>query len=347
VDVLLQGAGRKAFLDVCSRYRFMTAKELTEVASRIEGPPEAPGRLDFRLEDSEVPDPAYEKIPLPPGMSRAPKAVLFLLDVSGSMSVNRIGPRLTRLEACKARVKSLITNESIVGDGDLVGIVAFGAGHRQLLPRPGGLGGAPSPRAGRRGTFPLVRSFTEGASGALAASPVVGPVDRRDVTSLVEDKELEHAQASTEKEYGSELQVYERNGIDLKNKKLGNFTFLYSSLYSCVGEFMQIRYSACSRWIILLCDGDDSGGGRTEESCRELLAGCAGNLNLVIIAVGSDVTKGSVLQGFIDTVKRSGGAGRYIAAAQEEDDSALQNAFAQVEESLLLDGGGQVETGGG
>jgi len=343
VDVALSGKGRRLFLDICSRYRYMSAAEIAKAARAIDGPPDAPGQLEFSLMDSEVPDANYEKLPLPPQLARPQKALLFLMDVSGSMSVNKIGPWMTRLEACKARVKSLIMNDTIVSNGDLVGIVAFGAGHRQLLPRSSSWssGALSSSSSGRQ-----LHTSGHQSNAAKTPVPIVGPVNRRHITAVVEENELELAQGSTEKEYGPELRVYERNGIDLKNKKLGNFTFLYSTLCSYVGEFTSSRYDGCSRWVILLCDGDDSGGGRSEDACRDLLAGCEGKLNLVIISVGSDVTSGSVLQSLADTVTRSGGIGKYIAAAQEEDDRALQNAFEQVEESLLLDGGGQVEVGG-
>lgn len=57
-----------------------------------------------------------------------------------------------------------------------------------------------------------------------------------------------------------------------------------------------------------------------------------GDLNLVIISVGTAVTSGSVLQSMVDTVAGSGGVGKYIAATEEDDDRALRSAFAQVEE---------------
>jgi len=307
------------------------------------------------LAASAVPDPFYEKIPLPPSMQRSRKAVLFLMDVSGSMSVNMIGPT-TRLEACKARIRSLIMNEHIVGLNDLVGLVAFGAGHRRLLPRVGGSPG-PSPSidlasSWASGPLPITAADFASPPGSptarspMSQPPIVGPVNRRHVAAVVEEMELERAQASSEKEYGLELCVYERNGVDLKSKKLGNFTFLYSSLCFCVNDFMHERYSDCSRWLILLCDGDDSGGGRSEGYTRELLAACGGDLNLVIISVGTAVTSGSVLQSMVDTVAGSGGVGKYIAATEEDDDRALRSAFAQVEESLLIDSSGQVEVGG-
>jgi len=195
------------------------------------------------------------------------------------------------------------------------------------------------------GLSPAGRSLTLASCFVSNASDIVGPVNRRHVTMLVENRELESAQAGTQKEYGDDLVVFERNGADIKNKMLGNFTFMYSALYTCASELMHARYRNSSRWIILLCDGDDSGGGRSEASCRELLRSCCGELNLVIISVGSDVTRGSVLQSFADAISHDGGVGKYIAAFQEQDESQLQDAFAQVEESLLLVGGGQTEAG--
>jgi len=378
VDITLEGDGRKAFLDMCLRYRYMSAEEIVQAAQQIEGPAGAPGRLSFELQNSQIPDRSYEKLPLPLGLMKSRKAVLFLIDVSGSMSTHRIGPTLTRLEACKARIKSLVTNERVVCDGDHVGIVAFGAGYRRLLPRTGRAGSLTLPTASsvRSGAqtpsspgmrrvpshksdsslgSPMMAStatqrsdpspITRGGECFAPAGDIVGPVNRRDVTMLVEQQELEAAQVSTLKEYGSDLQVFERNGADIKRKKLGNFTFLYSALHTCASELMAARYCHLSRWLILLCDGDDSGGGRSDASCRELLRSCGRNMNLVIISVGSDVTSGSVLQSFADTTKECGGVGKYLAAAHEEDERDLQNAFAQVEESLLFGDGGQTEVG--
>merc|ERR1711879_318823 len=128
--------------------------------------------------------------------------------------------------------------------------------------------------------------------------------------------------------------------------RLGNYTFLYSALGACAGSLMQVDSNDVSKWLILLCDGDDSGGGKSEDDCRELLARYGQDLNLVIIAVGSDVTSGSVLQSFADKVEKSGSVGSYITATNEDDDTAIRSAFAQVEESLMLSGGGQTEAGG-
>jgi len=113
------------------RYRYMSAEEIAQAASRISGPKAAPGQLGFSLGESLIPDRNYEKLPMPKGVVQGRKSVLFLIDVSGSMSTNRIGDRITRLEACKSRVKTLIMNEKVVCDGDHVGIVAFGAGLRR------------------------------------------------------------------------------------------------------------------------------------------------------------------------------------------------------------------------
>jgi hypothetical protein len=333
VDVDLEGRGRTAFLELCARYRYMSAEEIAAVAHSIEFPG-ALGRLNFVLaRDSKVPDKRYEKLPLPPGMSlHRQKAVLFLVDVSGSMTTNTIGPTLTRLDVCKTQVKNIMLNERILHDDDYWGIVAFGAGHRKI--------------------FPDTRKRAPWSSRV----EIVGPVDRKAMKALVDNKELEAAQTGSLKEYGEELRPYEGGRTDLKNTRLGMYTFMYSTLHACANELVRARSGPSSpgraqsddlsRWIILLCDGDDSGGGLTEESVRALLGAHGRVLNLVIIAVGSDVKSGPVLQSFADTVRNQGGVGLYITATDEHDDTAIRNAFAQVEESLMLDGGGQTEAGG-
>jgi len=312
VDVNLEGAGRAAFLDLCQRYRYLTAQELGQAAQAIEGPSEAPGWLDFVLErDSHVPNPEYRALPMPPHLAQRRKSVLFLIDVSGSMTSNKIGTELTRLDACKVQVRNILTNKDILRDGDQVGVVAFGAGHRRLLPKDG--------------------------------AAIVGPVDRTDVQALVDNRELEAAQVQTIKHYGPELQSLERSGrMTISTKKLGTYTFLYSTLCDCISELVQQR-DELSRWLILLCDGDDTGGGKVEADCTQILHRHGNGVNVIIITVGSDVTRGSVLQGFADKVVERGSIGKYIAAANEENDSAIKDAFAQVEESLMLDGGGQTE----
>jgi len=330
VDVDLEGRGRRAFLELCARYRYMSADEIADVAGSIELS-RSLGRLNFVLaRDSKVPDKRYVKLPMPPGMSvHRQKAVLFLVDVSGSMTVNTIGPTLTRLDVCKTQVKHIMLNERILCDDDYLGIVAFGAGHRKIFPDP--------------------RAWAPWSSRV----EIVGPVDRRAVKALVDNKELEAAQTGSLKEYGEELKPFESNPrVDLKNTRLGMYTFLYSTLHACANELVSAQCGPnspggdLSRWIILLCDGDDSGGGLTEERVRALLGAHGRALNLVIIAVGSDVKSGPVLQGFADTVRGRGGVGLYITATDEHDDTAIRNAFAQVEESLMLDGGGQTEAGG-
>lgn len=324
VDVNLEGCGRAAFLDLCARYRHMSAEEIAQVANSIEGPRSAPGRLSFSMSrDSKVPDPRYEKLPLPPGFRHhRKKAVLFMVDVSGSMTTNTIGPTLTRLDVSKTQITNIMLNEKILSDSDYWGVVAFGAGHRKIFPD-----------MSRRG------------------AGIVGPVDRRAMRALVSEKQLEAAQQSGLKEYGDELKPFEENKVDLKHTRLGMYTFLYSTLYACANELFSARGNPrqeedFSKWIILLCDGDDSGGGLTEEQVSSLLQHHGREINLVIISVGSDVTSGPVLQSFADTVRDNGSVGLYITATDEQDDSAIKSAFAQVEESLMIDGGGQTEAGG-
>eukprot|EP00931_Biecheleriopsis_adriatica_P004502 TRINITY_DN106161_c0_g1_i1.p1 TRINITY_DN106161_c0_g1~~TRINITY_DN106161_c0_g1_i1.p1 ORF type:complete len:1910 (+),score=459.26 TRINITY_DN106161_c0_g1_i1:54-5783(+) len=310
-DLKLEGEGRRRFLELCSCYRHMTASELEQQAAAIEAPAEAEEKsLSYDLEESQVPNRNYQPLPLPPGAAKRHKAVLFLMDISGSMTSHKIGPDQTRLGVCKVQLTNILTNAEIISSEDKVGVVAFGAGQLRLIPK--------------------------------SNSEIVRPVDQGEVKALMENGEFEAAQVQTRREIYPE--VLRNPRLDVRNHKLGNFTFLYSALCAGIKDLMSTGDQAMPRWLILLCDGDDTGGGKLEGDCLEMLR--SQSINLIIISVGSDVTRGSVLQGFADAVAGAGRIGKYIAAANEEDDSAVRHAFAQVEESLMLDEGGQTEASG-
>eukprot|EP00930_Biecheleria_cincta_P043640 TRINITY_DN29950_c0_g1_i1.p1 TRINITY_DN29950_c0_g1~~TRINITY_DN29950_c0_g1_i1.p1 ORF type:complete len:1685 (-),score=384.74 TRINITY_DN29950_c0_g1_i1:115-4836(-) len=324
-DVNLQGPGRRAFADLCLRYMYMTAQELEDVSRNITGPG---GNLEFSLErDSKVPNRSYQPLPLPASLARRRKAVLVLVDVSGSMTTNKIGPELTRLDVCKLQLRSILTNNNIICEEDHVGVVAFGAGQRRLIPK------APAWR-----------------------NSIVGPHDPQAVKALVDDGQLEAAQKATEGVNVSPRKVVTRGskgsmtpqgfgaGERAQKPPLGMYTFLYSTLCSSLEELLRPAHDAFSRWVILLCDGDDTEKKPEQESrCLEMLRSHGSCFNLIIISVGSDVTRGPLLQSFADEVAQRGSVGKYIAATNEEDDTAVRRAFAQVEKSLAMAGDGQTE----
>lgn len=333
-DVNLQGSGRKAFAELCSHYMYMTAQELQDASRKITGPG---GDLDFSLEhDSKVPNRLYQPLPLPASLARRRKAVLVLVDVSGSMTTNRIGPEMTRLDVCKLQLRSILTNDNIICEGDHVGVVAFGAGQRRLIPG--------------------------------SAAHIVGPKDPLAVKALVDEGQLETAQKETvgvsvtprmpvtRLSRGRQTPPHGIQGIGSMNLQgfgageraqlppLGMYTFLYSTLMNCLQELVSPAHDAFSRWVILLCDGDDTEKKPEEEArCLQTLRQFGRGFNLIIISVGSDVTRGPLLQSFADEVAAAGSVGKYIAATNEEDDTAVRRAFAQVEKSLAMAGDGQTE----
>lgn len=132
VDVKLRGSGRDKFLKVCEDYKYLSAPEIQELVDGIKG--QVGSRtcgLTFKVTTSGAPDKAYVPEERPREVKKR-KVVLFVMDVSFSMQG-------ARLDACKEQMKQLLTNKNFLAEDDCVGVVAFGKGHKELLPIGTGL----------------------------------------------------------------------------------------------------------------------------------------------------------------------------------------------------------------
>jgi len=125
VDIKLRAAGRDAFLDICNRYRYLSADGIQEKVTKIR---DNRTGIDYNVKNTRAPNPNY--IPEdPPKDVKKKKAVLFVMDISFSM--NQGDP--PKLDTCKASMKTLMTSKGFLGKEDFIGVVAFGKGKKELL----------------------------------------------------------------------------------------------------------------------------------------------------------------------------------------------------------------------